>query len=116
MDCRFPRITQDDPDCEEGFAHIANLRDGATAGFKYFDCRGVCYVSVKTRGSAGVYQLRTQWDGPVIGEIPVGHSNEWKTFRAELHIPDGVNALYFSYHGQGISNLAAFTLLVFDEG
>ena len=32
MDCRFPRITQDDPDCEEGFAHIANLRDGATAG------------------------------------------------------------------------------------
>ena len=110
MDCRFPRITQDAPDGNHGFAHIANLRDGAAAGFKYFECDSVCRVSVKVRGNAGVYQVRTQWDGEVIGEIPVGHSNEWKTFYADINLPDGINALYFYYHGQGISNLAAFTL------
>lgn len=110
MDCRFPRITQDAPDGQEGFAHIANLRDGAVAGFKYFDCRGVRRVCVKVRGNAGAYQLRTQWDGEAIGEIPVGHANEWKTFQAEIAVPDGVQALYFIYRGPGISNLASFSL------
>ena len=110
MDCRFPRITQDAPDGNQGFAHIGNMRNGAAAGFKYFQCNGVRRISVKVRGNAGTYQIRTQWDGPVIGEIPVGHSNEWKTFGADVALPDGINALYFSYHGQGISNLASFTL------
>ena len=115
MDCRFPRITQDAPDGNQGFAHIANMRDGAAAGFKYFKCKGVCRISVKVRGNAGTYQVKTQWDGAVIGEIPVGHSNEWKTFGADISLPDGVNALYFSYCGQGISNLASFTLDVSDD-
>ena len=110
MDCRFPRITQDAPDGQEGFAHIANLRDGAAAGFKYFDCQGVRRISLKTRGNEGVYQVRTRWDGAVIGEIPVGHSNEWKTFQADVSVPDGVQALYFTYQGAGISSLASFTL------
>ena len=110
MDCRFPRITQDAPDGDEGFAHIANLRDGAAAGFKYFSCEGVCRISVKVRGGAGVYEVRTQWDGAVLGGIPVSHTNEWKTFQAEIAIPDGVQALYFTYRGEGISNLASFTL------
>lgn len=110
MDCRFPRITQDAPDGMEGFAHIANLRDGAAAGFKYFSCEGVCRISVKVRGGAGVYEVRTQWDGAVLGGIPVSHTNEWKTFQAEIAIPDGVQALYFTYRGEGISNLASFTL------
>ena len=110
MDCRFPRITQDAPDGQEGFAHIANLRDGATAGFKYFDCQGVRRISLKTRGNEGVYQVRTRWDGAVIGEIPVGYSNEWKTFQTDVSVPDGVQALYFTYRGAGISSLAFFTL------
>ena len=94
----------------EGFAHIANLRDGAAAGFKYFSCEGVCRISVKVRGGAGVYEVRTQWDGAVLCGIPVSHTNEWKTFQAEIAIPDGVQALYFTYRGEGISNLASFTL------
>lgn len=110
MDCRFLRITQDAPDGDEGFAHIANLRDGATAGFKYFDCQGVRRISLKTRGNEGVYQVRTRWDGAVIGEIPVGYSNEWKTFQADVSVPDGVQTLYFTYRGAGISSLAFFTL------
>ena len=65
---------------------------------------------MKVRGSAGVYQVRTRWDGEVIGEILVERCNEWKTFSANAAVPDGVNALYFTYCGQGISNFAAFTL------
>ena len=48
--------------------------------------------------------------GEAIGEIPVGHANEWKTFQAEIAVPDGVQALYFTYRGPGISNLASFSL------
>lgn len=110
MDCRFPRITQDEPDGETGFAHIANLRDGAAVGFKYFDCRGIRRASVTVRGSAGVMQVRTRWDGEPVGEIPLNQRNEWTVFSAEVSVPDGVQALYFTYRGPGISNLAFFSL------
>jgi hypothetical protein len=44
MDCRFPKITQDGRDGDEETGYIANMRDGATAGFKYFDCEGIRQV------------------------------------------------------------------------
>lgn len=110
MDCRFPKITQDGPDGSECPAYIANMRRGATAGYKYFDCRGVCRVGVKVRGGAGIFQVRNRWDGAVVGEVPVGRSNEWKYYFAQAAIPDGIQALYFTYQGRGIASLAAFIL------
>nr|WP_312876154.1 family 43 glycosylhydrolase [Paenibacillus frigoriresistens] len=41
MDCRFPKITQDGKDGDEEIGYIANMRDSATAGFKYFQCDGI---------------------------------------------------------------------------
>jgi hypothetical protein len=41
MDSRFPKITQDGKDGDKETGYIANLRDCAAAGFKYFDCNGL---------------------------------------------------------------------------
>ena len=54
--------------------------------------------------------MKTAWDGPVLGWIPVGFSNVWKEYSADISIPDGVQALYFVYQGEGGASLASFTL------
>lgn len=109
MDCRFPKITQDDGEEPQGY--IANMRDGATAGFKYFDCMGVIRIAVTVRGMGrGVMEVLTSWDGSPAGVIPVGTSNEWKEYEGEVRIPDGIQALYFRYRGERSISFCCFTL------
>jgi len=110
MDSRFPKMTQDGKDGDEEIGYIANMRDGAVAGFKYFDCAGVSKLTIKVRGDSGAFDVTTAWDGPPLGRIPMKASNEWKTYSADISIPDGVHALYFKYVGTGRASLAAFTL------
>lgn len=113
MDCRFPKITQDGKDGDEEIGYIANMRDGATAGFKYFDCKGVTKVKIKARGGlwvGGTFEIMTKWDGAPIGTIEVGTSNDWIEYSSDISIPDGVHALYFRYVGKSQASLASFTL------
>ena len=111
MDNRFPKITQDGGDGDERPGFIANMRDGANAGFKYFDCKGVTRVSIRVRGYCkGEFHVKTAWDGPSLGSIPVVFSNIWKEYSAEIAIPDCVHALYFESRGEGGASLASFKL------
>lgn len=111
MDNRFPKITQDGGDGDKRPGFVANMRDGANAGFKYFDCRGVKRVSIRVRGYCkGEFHVKTTWNGPSLGSIPVVFSNIWKEYTAEIAIPDGVHALYFEYQGSGGASLASFKL------
>ncbi len=111
MDGRFPKITQDGRDGDEEVGYIANMRDSATAGFKYFDCEGVKRVKIKVRGYCrGHFEVKTTWDGPPIGAIQVDFTNIWADYSADIAIPDGIRALYFTYKGMGNASLASFTL------
>jgi len=111
MDARFPKITQDGRDGDEEIGYIANMTESSTAGFKYFRCEGVRKVKIKTRGYCqGAFGVKTSWDGPVLGSIPVRSTNVWVESEAEIAIPDGVQALYFAYVGTGGPSLASFTL------
>ena len=111
MDCRFPKVTQDGKDGDEEVGYVANLRDGAHAGFKYFDFKGVTSESIRVRGYCkGAFGVKTRWDGEVLGWIPVGFTNEWQKYSADIAIPDGVHSLYFVYQGTGAANLASFAL------
>ncbi|AUG57746.1 MAG TPA: alpha-N-arabinofuranosidase [Ruminiclostridium sp.] len=111
MDKQFPKITQDGKDGDEEIGYIANMKDSATAGFKYFDCKGINRVKIKVRGYCrGHFEVKTSWSGEVLGKIEVGFSNVWKEYSADISIPDGINALYFTYKGEGSASLASFTL------
>ncbi|MEO2258881.1 family 43 glycosylhydrolase [Paenibacillus amylolyticus] len=111
LDSRFPKITQDGRDGDEEVGYIANMVESATAGFKFFDCRGIRQVSIKVRGYChGVFEVKTAWDGPVLGTIPVHFTNHWKPYSAEITIPDGIQSLYFTYRGSGSASLASFIL------
>ena len=107
----LPRITQDGRDGDTDPAYVAGITDGVTVGFKYFRCEGVKRITLRTRGYAGgCFEVRTSPEGPVLGTVPLAFRNLWTPFSAGVSIPDGVNALYFTYRGPGSAMLASFTL------
>lgn len=111
VDVHCPRVTQDGRDGDQEPGYILNMIHSATAGYKYFDCQGVTKVTLRVRGyCSGAFQIKTSWDGPVLGEIPVRFTNVWKDYSTQVELPDGVNALYFTYVGPGSAALLSFTL------
>ena len=111
MGSQFPKITQDGKDGDKETGYIANMKESATAGFKYFDCQDIKKVKIKVRGYCnGKFEVKTSWDGPVLGEIPVEFSNIWQEYEADITLPDGIQSLYFTYQGEGSASLASFTL------
>ena len=111
-DNRFPKIMQDGRDGDEEPGYIGNIQDSATAGFKYFDFRGVREIRIKVRGYAdGVFEVRTAWDGEVLASIKVQYANVWEEYSAPISIPDGIQAIYLTYRGGGNASLLSFALL-----
>ncbi len=111
MNNQFPKITQDGRDGDEEIGYIANMKDSATAGFKYFDCKGIKKVKIKVRGYArGEFEVKTSWNGTALGKIPVEYTNVWKEYTADIVISDGIHALYFTYTGTGSASFASFSL------
>lgn len=112
MDDRFPKITQEIEEGGKGIGYIANMRNSATAGFRYFDCRGVRKIKIRTKGYAnGKMEIRTAWDGEAIGSVPIGYANVWHDTEAEIALPDGIQSLYFTFAGQGHLQFAGFELI-----
>lgn len=110
MNNDFPKITQDGSDAYPEEAYISNMRDGATAGYKYFVFSNNKRISVKTRGYAnGFMEFRLAWNGEVIGKIPVEYTNVWSEHSVEIDIPDGIYPLYISYSGSGSVSLLSFS-------
>lgn len=97
-----PCITQDGRDGDPVEGHITRIAGGTTIGFKYFDCHAVKGIRIWYRGYCdGVFEVRTAWDGETLGEIPVQNVNVWTESSCEVAIPDGVQAIYFVYRGNG---------------
>lgn len=108
---RFPKVMQDGRDGDQEEGYVGNIQDTATMGFKYLDCRGIREISITVRGYAnGIFEVKTAWDGEVLGEIPVGYTNVWKKYTAPVAIEDGVHSLYLTFKGQGNAMLKSFQL------
>lgn len=108
---KYPYITQEGRDGDENEGFVANISDGCTLGFKYFDLKAVTKVSLSTRCYfSGKFEVRTEIDGPVLGTIPCKYTNVWVKNTAEMKLPDGMHALYFTFRGQGNGQVQSFTL------
>lgn len=106
-----PRVTQDGRDGDEIPAHIMNIQNGCTIGFKYFDMQNVTKISVTTRAYAGGhFEVKTAWDGEVLATIPLRNANVWTEFSTDVKIPDGVHALYLTFRGFNTPQLKSITL------
>lgn len=106
------KIVQDGRDGDKEIGYISGMTDGVTAGFKYFDCKDISEVKITARGYFhGAFEIRTKWDGEVLGVINGESANIWWEFSAPVTIPDGVNAIYITYRGSGNPHLKSFTLV-----
>ena len=108
---RFPKVMQDGRDGDEETGYIGNLMKSSTAGFKYFDCKGVTKISITARGyGSGNFEVRTELGGECLATIAIQYSNVWETYTSHINLPDGVHALYFTYVGDGYPSMKSFTL------
>ena len=55
-------------------------------------------------------EVKTAWDGKVLAQIPVEYTNVWKHYSTPVEMPDGVQALYFTFKGEGKGSLKGFYL------
>jgi arabinoxylan arabinofuranohydrolase len=107
----FPRVMQDGRDGDEEVGYIANITDSTTIGFKYFDCHDIREISIWVRGYAdGTFEVKTAWDGEVLATLEVQYTNVWEKYTALVTIPDGIQALYLTYRGNGNAALRSFEL------
>lgn len=111
-----PRLTQEGEDRESNPGqYIANLRDGALVGFKYFDFEGdrPSSISVWMRGRArGVlYVYASAFEGTPAAKIPVDLGGQgWTDVASPLHVAGKKTPLFFRYRGKGALDLLSFTL------
>ena len=108
-----PYFTQSGTDREDNpDQYIANMKDGATAGFKYFDFRELKQISISARGTgSGRMEVRTASSGAVLTSIAIKPSASWTTFHgAVTGDVSGTQALFFTYKGDEAVDFKEFTL------
>jgi len=108
----LPKISQDGRDGDEEPGFVTNIFDNYGIGFKYFDCKGIKRIKIKTRGyNNGVFHVKTKWDGESLACIKIEYSNIWVEYSSDINLPDGIHALYFIYKGNGYAAMASFELI-----
>ena len=108
-----PYFTQTGKDrMENGDQYIANMRDGAVAGFKYFEFRDAKSISVTLRGQGeGWMQVSTTPDfSEIAAEIPISVNGGKLRFASDCVITDGVHPVYFKFTGTGFVHFMSFKL------
>lgn len=111
-----PYFTQTGDDREvNGDQYIANMQDGATAGYKYFSFAGLKKIAVAVSGDGtGIMKVRNAWKKTIIAEIHLNAlDNEIRWFDAECTTPNimGEHALYFTYEGRGVIHFHEFAFV-----
>lgn len=109
-----PYMTQDEVDGDESVVqYLKGMRNGYTAGYKYFDfsCHnGTIQLRVRCSGS-GTLQIATDEDcRNVIGMVKLKPSTQWETLASAYQITTGKHALFFRYHGTGSMEMLQFEL------
>ena len=96
-------ITQDGKDGDEFEGHIANIHDGTTIGFKYFDFEDVKKITLSIRGYGwgGKIQVKTEKYGEALAQIDLHNTNIWFDYTSDIALPGGVHSLYLTYTGGG---------------
>ncbi|MFA9376367.1 MAG: family 43 glycosylhydrolase [Lachnotalea sp.] len=128
MKMDYPFLTQDLPDIspdselakqEEVLAiqYVANVMDGTTIGFKYFNFENIKSIKVQVRQRKepldGKFVVSTKPGGLSLGEITVETTSiMWEEFQGNVDISDGVQALYFTYVGCGALDFVTFELII----
>jgi arabinoxylan arabinofuranohydrolase len=108
----YPYFTQSGTDREQdGDQYIANMQDGAMAGFKYFLLAGENRITVSIRGKcSGRLIVYTENADMPAAEITVSCSEDWKSYTSGMTPLTGKQPLYFVFRGSGSLDFNSFTM------
>lgn len=110
-----PYFTQSGKDREsDGDQYIANFRNGAVAGFKYFEMDDANQIHIEVRGNAiGIIQVSDQADFiNLCAQVPIHILDHGKKeYKGRLSIAKGKRALYFRFLGEGRLDFLSFELV-----
>ena len=107
-----PCVIQDGGDDDRNEGYISRITDGTTVGFKYFDLQKACGLRIWTKGyQKGKIEVRTSYEGPVIGEIEVDSGNIWQEWICSFAPVTGTYPLYLTYRGTGKLSLRSIEFL-----
>lgn len=108
-----PYFTQTGTDRENNpDQYIANLRDGAVAGFRWLALDNLQKSTVSLRGTGkGSMDIRTEEGGEVVARIPVEAAEAYQSFCADIKVPvSGTSGLFFTFNGSGYVDFEWFEL------
>lgn len=107
-----PFFTQTGGDREsEGDQYIANIKDGAVVGFKYFDFEHLNSIAMEVKGDSGIIEISTDENfTSLLGKVDISARDSYTEFVAQVSDLSGVYPLYFKYKGQGIIDFKSFTI------
>lgn len=108
-----PYFTQSGDDREgDGDQYIANMTDGASAGFKYFLFNKLNRISVTVRGDAeGEVQIRLGNNDSLLARIEICSSSDFVKYDGEVNENvTGTESLCFTYKGKGSIDFKEFEL------
>lgn len=107
----YPAFTQTGKDREcDPDQYIANMTDGSTAGFKYFDFNDLKSITVLVKGKAGGKMIVTDENGDEVANIAIKAEKEYRPFVGDAKITNGKHALFFTYVGSGAVDFKSFDL------
>lgn len=110
-----PHIFEEQMDEDESHAlhYIANMQDGATAGFKFFSLGQATKIGI-TISALAEGRMRVYLDEActhLAASIPFTAADGWRTFSAPFHAPQGVFPLFFRLESGKSADWMDFTLL-----
>ena len=110
QDRQHPAFTQDTPDGQSGEQYISNLRDGASAVFKYFAPADISRIRLMVRGKAeGVVKVYA--NDRLAATIPVTPHRHWTiTPKASFQAESKKYALRFTFEGTGALDFKGFEI------
>lgn len=112
MYAEHPYLTQTGGDREDNpDQYIANMRDGATAGFKYFMIENTGSINAEVKGDGdGVLTVTDNPQGDTLASIPIRARETYQSFTGDMKRVTGKTALFFRYNGTGYIDFKAFSL------
>jgi hypothetical protein len=116
-----PYITQEASDYEPDSAatlpsqYIANMRNGALAGFKYFDLSDIKSIGITAKANTDgkmICDFFRKGESKVTATVTIAISatDDWQTFSSSVEVASGVYFLTFTVKGFGSIDFKAFTL------
>ena len=110
---RHPYFTQSGIDRNgDGDQYIANMRNGSTAGFKYFDLEKTHHIRIRTRGGSGKMLVYTDRNDQPAAELELSASKDWYTRApAPFTCTPGTKPLYFVWQGAVPLDFFGFELM-----